>query len=131
MIIDLSLRSGHGIDLIEQIKAKDDQIKMLVASMYDESLFAERVLRAGASAILANRNPSEKIVEAIRQAVRGEFSLSPRMANRLLHSVVGGEPLGQDPIEPLQPRNPGLRHDRPGHEHQADRREAAPQPQDD
>jgi DNA-binding NarL/FixJ family response regulator len=104
MIIDLSLKSGHGIDLIEQIKAKDDQIKMLVASMHDESLFAERVLRAGAVGYLSKQEPPEKIVEAIRQVIRGEIALSPRMANRLLHSVVGGEPLGQNPIESLSNR---------------------------
>jgi DNA-binding NarL/FixJ family response regulator len=104
MIIDLALKSGHGIDLIEQIKVRSDQIKMLVSSMHDEALFAERVLRAGAVGYLNKQEPSEKIIEAIRQVMRGEICLSPRMANRLLHSVVGGEPLGQNPIETLSNR---------------------------
>jgi DNA-binding NarL/FixJ family response regulator len=104
MIIDLSLKSGHGIDLIEQIKARDDQIKMLVSSMHDEALFAERVLRAGAVGYLNKQEPPEKIIDAVRQAMRGEICLSPRMQNRLLHSVVGGEPLGKNPIESLSNR---------------------------
>jgi DNA-binding NarL/FixJ family response regulator len=104
MIIDLSLKTGHGIDLIEQIKAHDDQIKMVVSSMHDEALFAERVLRAGAVGYLNKQEPTERIVDAIRQVMRGEIALSPRMSNRLLHSVVGGEPLGQDPIQTLSNR---------------------------
>jgi DNA-binding NarL/FixJ family response regulator len=104
MIIDLSLKSGHGIDLIEQIKARDPQIKMLVSSMHDESLFAERVLRAGAVGYLNKQEPTEKIIEAVRKVMRGEIALSPRMANRLLHSVVGGDSLGQDPIQTLSNR---------------------------
>jgi DNA-binding NarL/FixJ family response regulator len=104
MIVDLSLKSGHGIDLIEQIKARDDQIKMIVVSMHDEALFAERVLRAGAVGYVSKQEPPEKLVEGIRRAARGEICLSPRMANRLLHSVVGGEPLGQDPIGTLSNR---------------------------
>jgi DNA-binding NarL/FixJ family response regulator len=104
MIIDLSLRTGHGIDLIEQIKAHHDEIKMLVSSMHDESLFAERVLRAGAVGYLNKQEPAEKIVEAIRQVMRGEICLSPKMQNRLLHAVVGGEPLDQNPIQNLSNR---------------------------
>ena len=104
MIIDLSLKSGHGIDLIEQIKGRDDQIKMLVSSMHDEALFAERVLRAGAVGYLNKQEPAEKIIDAIRQAMRGEICLSPRMANRLLHSVVAGDSLSQNPIESLSNR---------------------------
>jgi DNA-binding NarL/FixJ family response regulator len=104
MIIDLSLRAGHGIDLIEHVKAHDDQIKMLVSSMHDEALFAERVLRAGAVGYLNKQEPAQKIIDAIRQVLRGEICLSSRMANRLLHSVVGGEPLGQNPIESLSNR---------------------------
>ncbi|MGA2034928.1 MAG: response regulator transcription factor [Thermoguttaceae bacterium] len=104
VIVDLSLKTGHGIDLIEQIKARDDQVKMLVASMHDEALFAERVLRAGAVGYLSKQEPPEKIIDAIRRVMRGEVCLSPRMANRLLHSVVGGESLGHDPIQMLSNR---------------------------
>jgi DNA-binding NarL/FixJ family response regulator len=104
MIVDLSLKSGHGMDLIEHVKAHDDQIKMIVASVHDETLFAERVLRAGAVGYVNKQEPTERIIDAIRKVMRGEIALSPRMANRLLHTVVGGEPLGRDPIQNLSNR---------------------------
>lgn len=104
VVVDLSLRSGHGIELIEQVKAYNDQIKMLVASMHDEELFAERALRAGAVGYINKQEATEKVIDAVRDVLRGGIYLSPRMANRLLHSVVGGESLTQDPIQSLSNR---------------------------
>ncbi len=104
VVVDLSLQSGHGIELIEQIKARDEQIKMLVWSMHDEMLFAERALRAGAVGYLNKQEATDRVVEAIHTVLRGEICLSPRMANRLLHSVVGGEPLDQNPVANLSNR---------------------------
>jgi DNA-binding NarL/FixJ family response regulator len=104
VIVDISLKSGHGIDLIEQVKAKDERIKMLVSSIHDESLFAERALRAGAMGYINKQEATEKVIDAIRQVLRGEIYLSPRMSNRLLHTVVGGERLDQNPIEGLSNR---------------------------
>ena len=104
VIVDISLKSGHGIELIEQIKAKYDQIKMLVSSIHDESLFAERALRAGAMGYINKQEATEKVIDAIRQVLRGEIYLSPRMSNRLLHTVVGGDRLNEDPIGGLSNR---------------------------
>lgn len=104
VIVDISLKSGHGIDLIEQIKAKDERIKMLVSSIHDESLFAERALRAGAMGYINKQEATEKVIDAVRQVLRGEIYLSPRMSNRLLHTVVGGDRLDQNPIEGLSNR---------------------------
>ncbi|NUQ64235.1 MAG: response regulator transcription factor [Pirellulales bacterium] len=104
VIVDISLKSGHGIDLIEQIKAKDERIKMLVSSIHDESLFAERALRAGAMGYINKQEATEKVIDAVRQVLRGEIYLSPRMSNRLLHTVVGGDRLNSNPIEGLSNR---------------------------
>jgi DNA-binding NarL/FixJ family response regulator len=104
VIVDLSLRSGHGIDLIEQIKAHDPGIRMLVSSMHDEELFAERALRAGALGYINKQETTEKVIEAVRQVLQGEIYVSPAMASRMLHTVVGGEPLNQDPIAGLSNR---------------------------
>jgi len=104
VVVDLSLKSGHGIDLIEQIKAIDERIRMIVSSMHDESLFAERVLRAGALGYLSKQEPAGKLLEAIRQVARGEIYLSPPMANRLLYAVVGGNRLDRNPIATLSNR---------------------------
>ena len=103
-VIDLSLKSGHGIELIQKIKARDDRIKMLVSSMHDESLFAERVLRAGAMGYISKQEAPEKIIDALRQVLRGEIYLSPRMTNRILHRAVVGKPVEYDSIESLSNR---------------------------
>ena len=104
VLVDLALKSGHGIELVEQIKARRDGIKMLVSSMHDEMLFAERTLRAGAMGYIAKQEPTENLLEAIHQVLRGEIYLSPRMSSRLLHHVVGGKALEEDPIASLSNR---------------------------
>ncbi len=63
-VVDISLRGGNGIELIEQAKARHSEIKMLVASMYDEVLFAERALRAGAMGFINKQEPPEEILSA-------------------------------------------------------------------
>jgi len=104
VVVDISLQSGNGIELIQQIKDRDESIKTLVSSMHDESLFAERALRAGAMGYLNKQEPTERVIDAIREVLNGQVYLSPRMANRLLQSVVGGETLVQDPIGNLSNR---------------------------
>jgi DNA-binding NarL/FixJ family response regulator len=76
---------------------------MLVSSMHDEMLFAERSLRAGALGYVPKQEPLETLIEAIRQVLRGEIYLTPRMANRLMHNIVG-KPKDEDPIKTLSNR---------------------------
>jgi DNA-binding NarL/FixJ family response regulator len=104
VVIDLTLKGGHGLDLIEEIKARHERVKMLVSSMHDESLFAERALRAGAAGYVGKQEPPDRIIEALHKVLRGEICLSPRMANRLLHRVASGEALEKNPIEGLSDR---------------------------
>lgn len=104
VVVDISLQAGNGIELIQQIKDRDERIKTLVSSMHDESLFAERALRAGAMGYVNKQEPTEKVIDAIREVLNGQVYLSARMANRLLQSVVGGETLEQDPIGSLSNR---------------------------
>ena len=103
-VIDMSLKSGHGLELIEQIRLKNDRVKMLVSSMHDELLFAERSLRAGAMGYVPKHEPTEKLVDAIRQVLRGQVYLTPRMSNRLLHCVVGGAAGDENPVKGLSNR---------------------------
>jgi DNA-binding NarL/FixJ family response regulator len=98
VLIDLSLKGGHGIELVEQIKARFLRIKMLISSMHDELLFAERALRAGALGYIAKQESSENLLKAIHQVLRGEIYLSPRMSSRLLHDVRGGKAIEEDPV---------------------------------
>jgi DNA-binding NarL/FixJ family response regulator len=104
VIVDISLRSGHGLELIEQIKARHDHVKMLVSSVFDESLYAERALRAGAVGYVNKQEAAEKVIEAIHRVLDGKIYLSPAMSNELLHTMVAGEPLGVDPIRSLSNR---------------------------
>jgi DNA-binding NarL/FixJ family response regulator len=104
VVVDLSLKTGHGIELIEKIKARGTEVKTLVSSMHDESLFAERVLRAGAMGYITKQEPPEMLVKAIRQVLRGEVYLSQRMTNRLLRRVTAGTPTDEDPVHGLSNR---------------------------
>ncbi len=105
VIVDLSLKSGQGIDLIKKIKARWVNTKMLVSSMYDELLYAERSLRAGAMGYINKQEMSEKLIEGIRQVLKGKIYLSPHMTERLLQRAVGtAQLLIQSPIENLSNR---------------------------
>lgn len=87
-IIDLSLAGGSGLDLIERIKTRDKSILMLVASMHDETLYAERVLAAGARGYINKQEAQDKIILAIRQVLAGKIYLSQNMTERLLSGMV-------------------------------------------
>jgi DNA-binding NarL/FixJ family response regulator len=104
VVVDLSLKSGHGIELIENIKARDPRVKTLVSSMHDETLFAERVLQAGAMGFVSKQEPPETLVQAIRQVLRGEVYLSSRMTSRLLHRVATGTVQQENPIQSFSNR---------------------------
>jgi DNA-binding NarL/FixJ family response regulator len=104
VIVDISLQAGNGIELIAQLKSRDERVRTLVSSVHDESLFAERALRAGAMGYINKQEPADKVLDAIHEILNGQVYLSPRMANRLLQSVVGGEALEQDPICTLSNR---------------------------
>jgi DNA-binding NarL/FixJ family response regulator len=104
VVVDLTLKTGHGLELIERLKSRDPTIKTLVSSMHDEMLFAERVLRAGAMGYITKQEPPEALIRAIRQVLGGEVYLSPRMTNRLLRRVVTGNPAQEDPVQGLSNR---------------------------
>jgi len=103
-VVDLSLKGGHGLELIEQIREHDEQIRMLVCSVHPESHFAERVLRAGAMGYVNKQEAADKLIDAIRQILDGEIYVSDPIAKRLLHSLVGGKRTGKSPIESLTNR---------------------------
>ncbi len=104
VVIDLSLASGHGLDLIDQISNHDASIKMLVSSMHDESIYAERVLRCGASGYINKKEAPEKIIDAIRDVLRGEIYVSAHVADQLLRRVRSGQTADTDPISTLTNR---------------------------
>ena len=90
-IIDLSLAGGSGLDLIERIGRRDSSILMLVASMHDETLYAERVLAAGARGYVNKQEAQDDIIRAIRQVLGGKIYLSERMTERLVSGEAGND----------------------------------------
>lgn len=89
VVVDLSLQGGSGLDLIKQIKSVHPQLPMLVLSMHDEALYAERCLRAGALGYVMKQEETDTVMQAIRRVLRGEVHLSEAVRGRMLHTLVG------------------------------------------
>ena len=103
-VIDICLDGEDGIELIDYIKSRSSVAKILVYSAHDEETFAGRVLRAGAMGYINKREPIGKVVDAIRQILRGEVYLSPHMTSNLLHRAAVGQALDSDPMTTLSDR---------------------------
>jgi DNA-binding NarL/FixJ family response regulator len=104
VIVDISLKDGHGIDLIKRIAAHDARAKILVSSMHDELLFAERSLRAGAGGYVSKEEPPDAVIDAMRQVLDGRTHLSARMTERVLKYVGGQELAARSPVDALTDR---------------------------
>ena len=89
VIVDISLKEGHGISLIEQILKCDTTVKTLVHSMYPERIYAERAIRAGASGYINKHTARETIIEAIRHVLAGKIYLNQEITNRIVGRRVG------------------------------------------
>jgi DNA-binding NarL/FixJ family response regulator len=87
-IIDLSLAQSSGIDLIKNIKPRYPDLPILVLSMHEESLYAERALRAGARGYIMKKEAPEKVISAIRKVLEGSLYVSEAMGDKLLHQFV-------------------------------------------
>ena len=81
VIVDLSLVGGSGLELIPDIKAQRPDLPMLVLSLHDETLYAERALRAGARGYVMKRAPTTEVLAALRKVLRGGIHLSEKMAS--------------------------------------------------
>jgi DNA-binding NarL/FixJ family response regulator len=105
VIVDISLKSGNGIDLVKRLKAKDPTLIILVWSMYPENLYAERALRAGARGYVNKGKSASQIMDAIRTVIDGKTYLSTEMSEKLLGRVIGN-PTAEKPssVEKLTDR---------------------------
>jgi DNA-binding NarL/FixJ family response regulator len=105
VIIDLTLPDGSGLELIKEFKSKWPAMKLLVLSMHDESLFAERVLRAGAVGYVSKHEASRTIVQAVRTILAGKLYLSPNMTELVVQrAFVSGVDVSRSPVERLTER---------------------------
>lgn len=84
ILVDLSLKGMSGLDLIEQINQRYSKIPILVLSMLDESLYAERALHAGARGYVMKQEGTEKLLASIRQVLKGEICVSDDVSSKML-----------------------------------------------
>jgi len=89
-IVDLTLRGSHGMELIKDIRSQYPDLAILVVSMHDEMLHAERVIRAGARGYITKQEATRKIMLAIRTVLNGNVYLSEKMAAQIAATAIGG-----------------------------------------
>jgi DNA-binding NarL/FixJ family response regulator len=89
-VVDISLEDAHGLDLVQNLRAQYPALQVVIFSMYDETIYAERALRAGALGYVMKSEPTQSVADAIRSVADGEIYLSRRMASRLLSKLAMG-----------------------------------------
>jgi DNA-binding NarL/FixJ family response regulator len=105
VVVDLMLRDGTGLELIKQVVTEDTHVKFLVCSMYDETLYAERVLAAGAMGYVSKQEPSRIVLEAMRRVLSGRIYTSEEIADRVLRRSTGKVTApGESPVDVLSDR---------------------------
>jgi DNA-binding NarL/FixJ family response regulator len=105
VIVDISLSGKSGIDLIKAIKDEYEDLPVLVVSMHEESLYAERALRAGAMGYVMKQEPAKVVKTAIRKVLAGDMHLSEKMASSVISKFMRGtDELPPSPLEKLSDR---------------------------
>ncbi|MGH9397853.1 MAG: response regulator transcription factor [Terriglobia bacterium] len=105
LILDISLSGPDGIELLKNIRARDAALPVLILSMHDESIYAERALRAGANGYIMKQEASEKVLMAVRRILGGEVYVSERVANKMLQQYIGRSTVvTHSPVEDLSDR---------------------------
>ena len=104
-IVDVSLEGGSGIELIKNIKALYPDVMVIVLSMHDEMLYAERALRAGARGYIMKREATKKVLQAIRCVLEGRLYISEKVTAMMAEKFVDGQPAATDsPVQQLSDR---------------------------
>jgi DNA-binding NarL/FixJ family response regulator len=92
MVLDLRLKAGDALELIKSVRVEHPQLKMLVLSQYDEFIFAERALGAGASGYIMKENATDEVLRAVRKVLAGELYFSERLAAAVLQRTLREKP---------------------------------------
>jgi DNA-binding NarL/FixJ family response regulator len=103
-LVDITLRSANGLELIKDLRIRAPATSVLVISMHDESLYAERVLRAGGRGYVMKQEGGKKLMEAIRHVLDGKTYVSEKIAARIFDSFSGRASEGSSPVERLTDR---------------------------
>lgn len=89
IIVDLALKGEQGIDLITEVEKSKQEIPMLVLSMYDEAIHAERCILAGARGYIMKQEASESVIEALRHILAGNIYVSCKIMNKMVAKLTG------------------------------------------
>jgi DNA-binding NarL/FixJ family response regulator len=103
-VVDLTLENGSGLELIKSIKAMHPTVAMLALSMHDESLYAERALRAGARGYLMKREAAKKVIQGIRAVLGGQLFVSEKITAMMAERFVEGRTAPASPVNQLSDR---------------------------
>jgi DNA-binding NarL/FixJ family response regulator len=103
ILVDITLPGKNGIEFIKDARAMNPDLRILVMSMHDESLYADRVLRAGGRGYIRKQEGGEKLIAALRRVVRGEIAVSEKMTGKLLEKFSGRKTI-DSPLEGLSDR---------------------------
>jgi len=103
-IVDISLKGSSGIELLKDLRAQGIAVPVLILSMHDESLYAERALRAGARGYMTKHEASENVLVAIREVLKGEVYLNPRFMSRVMSRMMTGRAASVQPVDRLADR---------------------------
>jgi DNA-binding NarL/FixJ family response regulator len=103
-LIDITLKGASGLELIKELRAKGITTPVLVLSMHDESLYAERALRAGANGYITKHEASADVMAAIRHVLGGEIYLNSRFMSRMMSKMMGSAEPSADLVERLADR---------------------------
>jgi DNA-binding NarL/FixJ family response regulator len=105
VLLDISLPDRNGLELIKDIRALKPELPILVISMHDELLYAERVLRAGGRGYIMKQEGGRKLLEAIRQVLNGQVYVSEKISTSILENLSGGHTEGAAfPVQQLSDR---------------------------
>jgi DNA-binding NarL/FixJ family response regulator len=90
VVLDISLNGPDGLDVLKEIRMKTANLPVLILSMHDETIYAERAMRAGANGYIMKQEATEKVLVAIRRILQGEVYLSDRLTSSMLQQYVRG-----------------------------------------
>jgi DNA-binding NarL/FixJ family response regulator len=104
LVVDISLPDKSGLELIKDVQVLHPRLPILVVSMHDESLYAERVLRAGGRGYIMKQEGGKRLMQAIRQVLDGRIYVSEKVSSRILENVSGHRSDSHSPVERLSDR---------------------------
>ena len=105
VILDITLKNANGVEVLKNLRVHFPDLKVLMLSMHDESLYAMRALKAGAQGYIMKAAATEKVITAVRQILSGELYLSEEMSRRAMATLVGRKKeTGGSPLEDLSDR---------------------------